>query len=158
VQKFKEPSACTFLLDRQRKLPVGRSDPERGYIELHFIDQTPWQASFRLGVPPFAIDDHSRIAFSQILPNGTAASSIAFLNACLSYYARLGIHIRRLLTDNGHCYRPHAFRRAVLVLGPRHRFTRPYTPRTNGKAERFIQTTLRECAYACVYPTSHHRK
>jgi transposase InsO family protein len=104
-----------------------------------------------------AIDDHSRIAFSQILPNGTAASAIAFLHACLAYYARLGIRIRRLLTDNGHCYRSHAFRRAVLALGLRHRFTRPYTPRTNGKAERFIQTALREWAYARLYPTSQHR-
>jgi len=104
-----------------------------------------------------AIDDHSRIAFSQILPNGTAASAIAFLHASLAYYARLGIRIRRLLTDNGHCYRSHAFRRAVLALGLRHRFTRPYTPRTNGKAERFIQTALREWAYACLYPTSQHR-
>jgi len=104
-----------------------------------------------------AIDDHSRIAFSQILPNHTAASALAFLRAALLYYARLGIRIRRLLTDNGHCYRSHAFAAACTQLGLHHRFTRPYTPRTNGKAERFIQTALREWAYACHYPDSQHR-
>ena len=104
-----------------------------------------------------AIDDHSRIAFSQILPNFTALAAIAFLRAAVAYYANLGIPIRRLLTDNGHCYRSHAFRAAVLQLGLRHHFTRPYTPRTNGKAERFIQTALREWAYACAYQNSEQR-
>ena len=84
-----------------------------------------------------AIDDHSRIAFIQILPNFDAACAIAFLRASVAYYASLGIVIRRLLTDNGHCYRSRAFHAAVVELGLRHHFTRPYTPRTNGKAERF---------------------
>ena len=104
-----------------------------------------------------AIDDHSRIAFSLILPNFTAAAAITFLRASLAYYASLGITVRALLTDNGHCYRSHAFRDACLQLGLKHRFTRPYTPRTNGKAERFIQTALREWAYACIYQNSHQR-
>src|SRR5579864_209159 len=104
-----------------------------------------------------AIDDHSRIAFTQILPAFTAAAAIAFLRAAVTYYAALGIPIRRLLTDNGHCYRSRAFRAVVIELGLRHRFTRPYTPRTNGKAERFIQTALREWAYACSYRDSQQR-
>lgn len=104
-----------------------------------------------------AIDDHSRIAFSRILPNFTAASAVAFLRTSLAYYASLGIRIRALLTDNGHCYRSFAFRDACLELGLKHRFTRPYTPRTNGKAERFIQTALREWAYACIYQNSQQR-
>jgi transposase InsO family protein len=104
-----------------------------------------------------AIDDHSRIAFAQILPSFTAAAAIDFLRAAVSFYARLGIPIRRLLTDNGHCYRSHAFRLAVTELDTRHRFTRPYTPRTNGKAERFIQTALREWVYACTYLNSLER-
>jgi transposase InsO family protein len=91
-----------------------------------------------------AIDNHSRIAFSQVLPNSTSASAVASLRNAVAYYATLGIRIRRLLTDNGHCYRSFAFLDACLQLGLVHRFTRPYTPRTNGKAERFIQTTLRE--------------
>ena len=104
-----------------------------------------------------AIDDHSRIAFAQILPHFTAADAVAFLLAAVAYYASLGITIRRLLTDNGHCYRSHAFRAAVLQLGLRHHFTRPYTPRTNGKAERLIQTALREWIYACSYLNSQER-
>jgi transposase InsO family protein len=104
-----------------------------------------------------AIDDHSRIAFTQILPTFTAADAVAFLFAAVAYYATLGITIRRLLTDNGHCYRSHAFRAAVLQLGLTHHFTRPYTPRTNGKAERLIQTALREWIYACSYLNSQER-
>jgi transposase InsO family protein len=104
-----------------------------------------------------AIDDHSRIAFAQILPTFTAADAVAFLFAAVAYYSTLGVTIRRLLTDNGHCYRSHAFRAAVLQLGLRHHFTRPYTPRTNGKAERLIQTALREWIYACSYLNSQER-
>jgi len=104
-----------------------------------------------------AIDDHSRIAFAQMLPTFTAADAVAFLVAAVDYYATLGITVRRLLTDNGHCYRSRAFRAAVLHLGLRHHFTRPYTPRTNGKAERLIQTALREWIYACSYLNSQER-
>ena len=104
-----------------------------------------------------AIDDHSRIAFSQILPNQKASSAAAFLQAAVDFYARLGIAIRRLLTDNGPCYRSGIFRRFCHQLGLSQRFTRPYTPRTNGKAERFIQTALREWAYARPYDNSQVR-
>ena len=104
-----------------------------------------------------AIDDHSRIAFAQILPTFTAADAVAFLFAAVAYYSTLGVTIRRLLTDNGRCYRSHAFRAAVLQLGLRHHFTRPYAPRTNGKAERLIQTALREWIYACSYLNSQER-
>jgi transposase InsO family protein len=104
-----------------------------------------------------AIDDHSRIAFSLLLPNQKASSAIAFLQAALDFYARLGINVRRLITDNGPCYRSGFFRRFRLGLTLEHRFTRPYTPRTNGKAERFIQTALREWAYARSYDNSQLR-
>jgi transposase InsO family protein len=104
-----------------------------------------------------AVDDHSRLAFALILPDQTAASAIAFLRAALDYYAQLGIRVRRLLTDNGYCYRSRAFAAACHQLQLRHYFTRPYTPRTNGKAERFIQTALREWAYAQAYPHSDVR-
>jgi len=104
-----------------------------------------------------AIDDHSRLAFSRMLPNQTAETAIAFLRAAVAFYAQHGIPIRRLLTDNGSCYRCRHFRAACLQLGIRHHFTRPYTPRTNGKAERFIQTALREWAYARHYTHSVER-
>ena len=104
-----------------------------------------------------AIDDHSRIAFSAIYPDETQASVLAFLDAALSYYARLGIRFKAILTDNGPAYRSHAMAAACQTLGLKHRFTRPYTPRTNGKAERFIQTALREWAYARSYGNSNER-
>ncbi len=96
------------------------------------------------------VDDHSRVAFSQIYPDETAASATAFLTAALAYYQHLGIQVRRVLTDNGGCYRSRAFNAHCVQAGLRHRYTRPFTPRTNGKAERFIQTGLREWAYAHV--------
>ena len=105
-----------------------------------------------------SIDDASRIAFSQILADEKKESAVAFLNAAIAYYAGLGVTVTRVMTDNGSCYRSRAFRAACKALGLRHIRTRPYTPRTNGKAERFIQTSLREWAYAQAYPTSEHRK
>jgi transposase InsO family protein len=104
-----------------------------------------------------AIDDHSRLAFSRMLPDQQSPTAIAFLRAAVAFYAQHGITIRRLLTDNGSCYRSRHFRAACLQLGITHRFTRPYTPRTNGKAERFIQTALREWAYVRHYLNSEER-
>ena len=104
-----------------------------------------------------AIDDHSRIACAQLLPDETARSAIAFLHTALSFFQKLGVHVQRIYSDNGSCYRAHAMRATVAVLGLKHRFTRPYTPKTNGKAERFIQTSLREWAYAHAYAHSSQR-
>ena len=103
------------------------------------------------------VDDHSRVAFSKLYPDETAASATAFFTAATDYYRRLGITVRRVLTDNGGCYRSRAFNARCSQLGLRHRYTRPFTPRTNGKAERFIQTALREWAYAHAYNTSAQR-
>ena len=105
-----------------------------------------------------AIDDHSRIAFSAIYPDQTRASVLHFLHAALAYYARLGIHFKAVLTDNGTSYRSYAFADACKQLNLKHRRTRPYTPRTNGKAERFIQTALREWAYAQTFQNSEERE
>jgi transposase InsO family protein len=103
------------------------------------------------------IDDHSRIAFSQILPDEKAESAVAFLKAAVDYYKSLGVTVTRVMTDNGSCYKALDFREACQELGLKHKRTRPYTPKTNGKAERFIQTALREWAYAQAYPTSDRR-
>jgi transposase InsO family protein len=105
-----------------------------------------------------AIDDHSRIAFSAIYPDERRESVIDFLQAALAYFARLGIRCQAVLTDNGSAYRSHAFQQLCRSLGLKQRFTRPYTPRTNGKAERFIQTALREWAYARCYQNSTARQ
>ena len=103
------------------------------------------------------IDDASRIAFVQVLSDQRKESAVAFLKAALAYYAKLGISIERVMTDNGSCYRSKTFRAGCKRLGLRQIFTKPYTPRTNGKAERFIQTSLREWAYARAYNTSDER-
>jgi transposase InsO family protein len=103
------------------------------------------------------IDDASRIAFSQIHPDEKKESAIACLEAALAYYASLGVTVTRVMTDNGACYKSFAFRDLCRERGLKHIRTKPYTPKTNGKAERFIQTSLREWAYARAYPTSDHR-
>jgi len=103
------------------------------------------------------IDDASRIAFSQILPDEKKESAVAFLRAAVAYLASLGVTVQRVMTDNGSCYRSKAFRKACADLSLKHIKTKPYTPKTNGKAERFIQTALREWAYAQAYPSSAHR-
>jgi transposase InsO family protein len=103
------------------------------------------------------IDDASRIAFSQIKPDEKQQSAVAFLRAAVAYYKSLGVAVTRVMTDNGSCYKSRAFARACKRLKLKHIRTKPYTPKTNGKAERFIQTALREWAYAKAYPTSDRR-
>ena len=103
------------------------------------------------------IDDHSRVAFSEIKPDEKADSAVPFLTAAVAYYKSLGVTVTRVMTDNGSCYKAFAFRNACRDLGIKHIRTKPYTPKTNGKAERFIQTALREWAYARAYPTSDRR-
>jgi transposase InsO family protein len=104
-----------------------------------------------------AVDDHSRLAFSQLLPDQKTETTLGFLRDAIAFYARHHITVRALLTDNGSSYRSHHFRQACLQLDIRHTRTRPYTPRTNGKAERFIQTALREWVYAQHWDNSEQR-
>jgi transposase InsO family protein len=104
-----------------------------------------------------AIDDNSRIAFSQIRKDEKKSSAIAFLKAAVAYYKSLGVRVERVMTDNGSCYKSFAFATACKRLKIKHIRTKPYTPKTNGKAERFIQTALREWAYAKAYETSGQR-
>jgi transposase InsO family protein len=104
-----------------------------------------------------AIDDHSRLAFTAMYPDQTARSSTHLLAAAVAWYEGLGIGIRKLLTDNGPCYKANSFARSCRQLGLKHRRTRPYTPRTNGKAERFIKTAINEWAYAYTFQNSDDR-
>jgi transposase InsO family protein len=104
-----------------------------------------------------AVDDHSRIAFTAMFPDEKAASSAAFLRQAVAYFATLGIHVRRVMTDNGPCFYALLFSQACRDLAIKHVRTRIYTPRTNGKAERFIQTAIREWAYARLYQNSADR-
>ncbi len=104
-----------------------------------------------------AIDDHSRIAFTALLPDEKAVSASAFLTEAVAYFAALGIPIRRVLTDNGPCFCSQRFLAICRQFQIQPKRTRFYTPRTNGKAERFIQTAIREWAYARLYQNSAER-
>ena len=103
------------------------------------------------------IDDASRMAYTAIHPDETAESAVEFLWHAVAWYTECGMRIERVLTDNGACYKSHKFREACREFGIRHKRTRPYRPQTNGKAERFIQTALKEWAYAQTYTHSWKR-
>ena len=105
-----------------------------------------------------AIDDHSRVAFSQIKPSEKKEPAVEHLKATVAYYAKLGVTVTRVMTDNGGCYRSRLWRETCQELGIKHLRTKPYTPQTNGKAERFIQTAIREWAYATAFENSEQRK
>jgi len=104
------------------------------------------------------VDDHSRLGFSQVLASERKEDAVAFLRAAVAWYRKLGIKVERVMTDNGSCYRSKLFKEACRKLGLKHIRTKPYTPKTNGKAERFIQSSLREWAYGRAYQTSEQRK
>ena len=104
-----------------------------------------------------AIDDHSRLAYSEILPDEKRASCLRFLFNALRFFRSFGVKVQRVMTDNGASFRSFRYAKALRRLRIKHLRTRPYTPRTNGKAERFVQTSLREWAYACAYNSSDER-
>ena len=105
-----------------------------------------------------AVDDHRRVAYVEVLGDQLGPTGAAFLRRAVAWFRARGIRVRRILSDNGSGYRSQVFRAACEPLVVRHRRTRPYTPRTNGKAERFIQTLLREWAYGLAYATSVERR
>jgi len=100
------------------------------------------------------VDDCSRVTYTEVLPDERSVTVAGFLRRATAWFARRGVVAERILTDNGPAYRSHLVAAACRALALAHRFTRPYTPRTNGKAERFIQTLLREWAYAAPYGSS----
>jgi transposase InsO family protein len=104
-----------------------------------------------------AVDDYSRLAYAEVLPDEKATTAIGFLRRAVAFFARYGIQVERLLTDNGSAYRSTIHALACKALGIRHLRTRPYRPQTNGKAERFIRTLLAAWAYGAIYRTSAER-
>jgi transposase InsO family protein len=104
-----------------------------------------------------AVDDHARIGFTDLYPDEKKQSAVQFLHNTHAYFKSLGVRLKRLLTDNGPAFHSKVFAQACAHLGLKHSFTRPYRPQTNGKAERFIQSALRECAYGFVYQHSSQR-
>lgn len=105
-----------------------------------------------------AVDDATRLAYVEVLPNQTAAVTVGFLARAIAWFAERGITVREVMTDNGSAYVSKLWAATCQERGIVHIRTRPYRPRTNGKAERFIQTLLREWAYAATYTTSDHRR
>ena len=104
-----------------------------------------------------AVDDHSRLAYVQVLHNEGKLTCTEFLLRAVQFYRKHGVVIERVMTDNGPGYRSRLFNRACRRLRIRHIYTKPYTPKTNGKAERFIRTLKERWAYACSYPNSARR-
>ena len=104
-----------------------------------------------------AIDDHSRLAYAELLPSESPGDCVAFLRRAASWYCQRGITVERVLSDNGNGYRSHAWTEACAELGIGRRYTRPRRPQTNGKAEALVKTLLREWAYRFAYPSSTHR-
>lgn len=104
------------------------------------------------------VDDHSRLAYTELMPDEKATSATCFLIRAATWLEHHGVKVRRVMTDNGSGYRSHLFGTAVQWLGARQVRTKPYTPRTNGKAERFIQTSLRGWAYKRAYESSAERE
>ena len=103
------------------------------------------------------VDDYSRLAYAEVLPDERQETAIGFLERALAFYRRHGIRVERLLTDNGSAYLSAAHARTCRRLGIRHLRTRPYRPQTNGKAERFIRTLVAGWAYGAVYRSSEER-
>jgi transposase InsO family protein len=152
IRRYERKSAGELLHIDTKKLarfeqPGHRVTGDR----TRYTPRAGWQALH------VAIDDHSRVGFSQMRADETALSACAFLLAALRYYKPLGVRVAQVMTDNGSAYKSRRFAKLLRRLDIRHIRTRPYTPRTNGKAERFIQTLLREWAYAYRYPSSQHR-
>jgi transposase InsO family protein len=104
-----------------------------------------------------AVDDHSRIGFTDVYPDQGELSAVQFVHNLVAYYRSLGVRVRRILTDNGSAFNAKSFARACEQFNIQHSFTRPFRPQTNGKAERFIQSALREWAYGIPYTHSLER-
>ena len=115
------------------------------------VDGAGWEMLF------VAVDDHARIAFTDMHVDEKWPQAVQFLHNAVAYYASLGVKVQRVLTDNGSAFRSRGFAQACAQLGIRHKFTRAYRPQTNGKAERFIQSALREWAYGFTYQNSAQR-
>jgi transposase InsO family protein len=115
------------------------------------VDGAGWEFLF------VAVDDHARISFTDMYADEGKASAVQFLQNTVAYFKSLGVRLRRILTDNGSAFRSKDFAKACGALKLKHSFTKPYRPQTNGKAERFIQSALREWAYGIPYHHSSER-
>jgi transposase InsO family protein len=167
VARYAKALGLNRLAHLEPKLPVQRYEHERPgdlvHLDIkrlsrfwrpgHRVTRDRSQHSIGAGYEflHVAVDDHARVAYCELYRDERGLSAARFLARLTAYYRRLGVPIARILTDNGSAYRSRAFARACRRLGLKHSFTRPRRPQTNGKAERFIQTALREWAYVPCY-------
>jgi transposase InsO family protein len=152
VQRYEHQAAGELLhIDTKKLGRIERPSHRVTGNRRDSVDGAGWETLF------VAVDDHARIAFTAMHPDERTPSAVCFLNAAVAYYAKLGITVRRLLTDNGAAFRSREFAQACGALNLEHKFTRAYRPQTNGKAERFIQSALREWAYGWTYQNSPQR-
>jgi transposase InsO family protein len=157
-----EPPPPVIRYERERPGEMLHLDTKKlGRIERigHRITGDPRDHTRGAGweVLHLAIDDHSRLAYTEVLADERKATTTGFLERALSWFSGHGVRVERVMTDNGVSYRSKPFAAALAQRTIRHVFTKPYTPRTNGKAERFVQTALREWAYAYTYAHSTER-
>lgn len=145
------PQAILLHIDTKKLGRIVRPSHRVTGNRKDFVEGAGWETLF------VAIDDHARLAFTAMLPDEKKEQAVRFLHNAVRYYARLGVTVKRLLTDNGSAFRSRDFRNACGDLGITHKFTRAYRPQTNGKAERFIQSALREWAYGWTYQNSEQR-
>lgn len=139
VQRYEHEAPGNLLhIDIKKLGRIARSGHRVTGNRRDTVDGVGWEYLF------IAVDDHARITYTAMHPDETKGSAVKCLHDAVAWYAGLGVRVRRLLTDNGSAFRSHEFARACQELGIRHKFTRPYRPQTNGKAERFIQSALRE--------------
>ena len=149
ANRYEWPAAGDLLhLDIKKLVKIGRVGHRIHGDRRRRVKGIGWEAVH------VAIDDCTRLAYAEVLADETKETTTGFLVRALRYFARRGIVIARVMTDNGSAYRSLPFAAALAAHGVRHLRTRPYTPRTNGKAERFIRTLINEWAYAQAYRTS----
>ena len=156
VRYEREQPGELLHIDIKKLGRIGRSG-RRGRLLAHERHEGYRQAELGWEFLHVAIDDCSRVAYAELLPDATVVSAVQFLERTLAWFRTLGVSVRAIMTDNAFCYVKGRFPAATAAHGIRHLRTRPYTPRTNGKAERFIQTALREWAYARAYRSSRQR-
>jgi transposase InsO family protein len=153
VQRYEHAAAGDMLhIDTKKLGRIERPSHRVTGNRRDTVEGAGWEFLF------VAVDDHARVAFTAMHPDERKESAVQFLRDAVAYYNRLGVTIQRLLTDNGGAFRSKAFRLACQQLGIQHKFTRAYRPQTNGKAERFIQSALREWAYGWSYQNSAQRR
>lgn len=131
-----------------RRSPYNRQEKDRAGVRRNTVG---WEFVH------VCVDDATRLAYVEVLADEQGVTAAGFLRRAVRWFKGMGIVVERVLSDNGSCYRSEVHARACAELGMRHLFTRPYRPRTNGKAERFIQTLTNRWAYGAIYGSSAER-